>query len=181
MPLPKSQSHLQSFQRQFKQGILTDWEGSILNTFDLLIKVACFVNKVNYTFNTKTNWSKLVGTRRSSVLSFPLELDVSGSSLISLVTLGGVTQIELDDFSPLLFSPVAKQPLARFERLISESVVEWSTTVLARIQVSSSSLCLLTQGWEGNIHFDCLGLNAATGKGKENLYKCFYKLFLSWM
>jgi hypothetical protein len=41
---------------------------------DLLIKVDYFVKKVNNGCNTKSSYSKLVSTRRSTVLSFPLQL-----------------------------------------------------------------------------------------------------------
>ncbi len=42
-----------------------------LNTVDLLIKVACLVKKENNIFNIKISSSKLVITRRSTVLSLP--------------------------------------------------------------------------------------------------------------
>ncbi len=43
------------------------------NTFDLLIKDASFVKGVNNIFNVKSSWSKLASTRRSIVLSLPLQ------------------------------------------------------------------------------------------------------------
>jgi hypothetical protein len=49
----------------------TNWRGR-LSTVDFLIKVASFVKKVN-NLNIKRSWSKLVGTRRSTVPSFPLQ------------------------------------------------------------------------------------------------------------
>jgi len=45
-----------------------------LSTVDPIIKVACFVKKVNYIFNLKKSWSKLVSTRRLTVLSLPLQI-----------------------------------------------------------------------------------------------------------
>jgi hypothetical protein len=50
----------------------TNWRGR-LRTIGLLIKVACFVKKVNYIFNIKMNWSQLVSTRRSTVLSCSIQ------------------------------------------------------------------------------------------------------------
>ncbi len=43
------------------------WRGR-LSTVDLLIKVACFVKKVNNIIYTWMSWAKLVSTRRSTVL-----------------------------------------------------------------------------------------------------------------
>jgi len=43
----------------------------LLSTVDLLIKVACYVKKKNNIFNIKMSLSKLVTTRRSTVLSLP--------------------------------------------------------------------------------------------------------------
>jgi len=40
-----------------------------LSTVYLLIKVACFVKLVNNIFNIKRSWSKLISTRRSTVLN----------------------------------------------------------------------------------------------------------------
>ncbi len=48
----------------------TKWRG-MLSTVDLLINVACFVTQVNNIFHIKSSCSKLVSTRRSSVLSIP--------------------------------------------------------------------------------------------------------------
>ncbi len=45
--------------------------GGRLSTVDLLIKVACFVIKINNIFNLKTRRSTRVRTRRSTVLSLP--------------------------------------------------------------------------------------------------------------
>ena len=53
-----------------KQGILL--RGG-LSSVDLLIKVACFVKKENIIFNLKMSRSKLVCTRRSTVLSLSLQ------------------------------------------------------------------------------------------------------------
>ncbi len=55
---------------KLQQGIPTEGEGR-LSTIDLLIKVSCFVKKVNNIFNTKRCLSKLVSTRRSTVLNLP--------------------------------------------------------------------------------------------------------------
>jgi hypothetical protein len=55
--------------------------GGRLSTIDLLIKVACFVKKEKYIFNIKMSYSKLVGTRRSTVLSLPLQQDFPGFAL----------------------------------------------------------------------------------------------------
>ncbi len=49
----------------------TDWRGRI-STVDLLFKIACFVTMVNNIFNKKSSWSKLVRSRRSTVLSLPV-------------------------------------------------------------------------------------------------------------
>ncbi len=43
------------------------------STDDLLIRVACFVKKENIIFILETKRSKLVSTRRSTVLSLPLQ------------------------------------------------------------------------------------------------------------
>ncbi len=48
----------------------------MLSAVYLLIKVACFVREVNNTFDIKRSWSKLVSTRRSTVLSLPLQWDL---------------------------------------------------------------------------------------------------------
>jgi hypothetical protein len=45
--------------------------GERLTTVDLLVKVAYFVEKVKTIFSVKSNWSELVTTRRSNVLSLP--------------------------------------------------------------------------------------------------------------
>jgi len=47
------------------------WRGR-LSTVDLLIKVACFVKKANNIFSIKISCSKLVRTRKSTVLSLLL-------------------------------------------------------------------------------------------------------------
>jgi hypothetical protein len=52
------------------QGTLTEGEGSV--SVDLLIKVACFVKKVNNVYNIKSSSYRLVITTRSTVLSLPL-------------------------------------------------------------------------------------------------------------
>jgi hypothetical protein len=52
------------------QGVLPERER--LSTFQLLIKVACFVTKVNNIFNVKINFLKLRSTRRFIVLSLSL-------------------------------------------------------------------------------------------------------------
>ncbi len=51
------------------QGILT--EGEFTN--DLLINVSCFVKKVNNILIIKTSWSKLVRTRRLTVLILSIQ------------------------------------------------------------------------------------------------------------
>ncbi len=48
------------------------WKGR-LSTVDLLIKVACFSTKTNNIVNIIMRSSKLVGARRSAVLSHPLQ------------------------------------------------------------------------------------------------------------
>ncbi len=50
----------------------SDREGRT-STVDLRIKVACFVKKFINIFNLKMSWYKLVCTRRSIVLSLPLQ------------------------------------------------------------------------------------------------------------
>jgi hypothetical protein len=45
----------------------------MLSTVDLLIKVTCFIKEINKIFNIKSNRSKLVSERRSTVLSLPLQ------------------------------------------------------------------------------------------------------------
>jgi len=49
----------------------TNWRGS-LDTVDLLFRIACFVTMVNNIINMLSNWSKLVSSRRSTVLSLPI-------------------------------------------------------------------------------------------------------------
>jgi len=49
----------------------TNWGGRH-STIDLLIKVACFAKRVKNIFKVKRSWSKLVVTRRSTVLIPPL-------------------------------------------------------------------------------------------------------------
>jgi hypothetical protein len=44
-----------------------------LRSVDLLIKVTCFLNNVNIILNMKRSCYKLVSTRRSTVLSLPLQ------------------------------------------------------------------------------------------------------------
>jgi hypothetical protein len=44
-----------------------------LSTDDLLIKVTCFVKKVNNIFNIEMSWSRLISTRRSTVQGLPLQ------------------------------------------------------------------------------------------------------------
>ncbi len=44
-----------------------------LSTVDLLIKIGCFVKMEKYSFSLKSIWSKLVRTRRSTVLILPLQ------------------------------------------------------------------------------------------------------------
>jgi hypothetical protein len=53
------------------QGTIT--EGGRLSTIDLHIMTAHFVKKANNIFNIKSDWSKLVSTKRSTVLSLPLQ------------------------------------------------------------------------------------------------------------
>jgi hypothetical protein len=53
------------------QGILN--EVGRLSTADLLIKVACLAKILKNLSNIKRSLSKLVGTRRSTVLSLPLQ------------------------------------------------------------------------------------------------------------
>ncbi len=57
----------------------TYWGGR-LSTIDLLTKTGCFVTWVNNIFNIKRSWSKLLSTRRSTVLSLPLPQDFPGFS-----------------------------------------------------------------------------------------------------
>ncbi len=52
----------------------TNWGGR-LSKVDLLIKVKCLVKYINNIFKTKRIRSKLVSTRRSTVLSLPLKSD----------------------------------------------------------------------------------------------------------
>ncbi len=49
-----------------------NWKGRN-STVDLRIKVACFVIKVNNVCRIESTWSKLVSTRSSTVLSFPVQ------------------------------------------------------------------------------------------------------------
>ncbi len=44
----------------------------LLSMIDLLSKLTCFVKKANNVFKIKSSWSKLVSTRRSTVLGLPL-------------------------------------------------------------------------------------------------------------
>ncbi len=55
----------------------TKWRGKF-NTVNLLIKVPCFVTKVNNVSIVKSIRSKLVSTRRSIVLSLPLRQGFPG-------------------------------------------------------------------------------------------------------
>jgi hypothetical protein len=50
--------------------VAPEGQGSVV---DLLIKIACFVTKVSNIFYIKMSSSKLVFTRRSTVLSLPLQ------------------------------------------------------------------------------------------------------------
>jgi len=68
--LPPSRVKLKKYQAKARPGN-TNWGGRP-STIDLLIKVACFCKKENNIFNIKMSWSKLVSTRRSTVLSLPL-------------------------------------------------------------------------------------------------------------
>ncbi len=43
------------------------------STVDLIFRVACFVKKENKVFNMKSSKSKLVSTRRSTVLTLPFQ------------------------------------------------------------------------------------------------------------
>ncbi len=54
----------------------------ILSTVDLLIKIPCFVKRENYFLNVKSNLSKLVSTRRSTVSSLPLQQGFLGSTYL---------------------------------------------------------------------------------------------------
>jgi hypothetical protein len=58
----KYMTRLEGFKRKNKGTIR-------LSTVDLLIQLACFVKK----FDRKSIWSKLIGTRRSTVPSLPLQ------------------------------------------------------------------------------------------------------------
>ncbi len=49
-----------------------------LSTLDLLIKLGCFISKVNNVFNLKSSCTKLVSTRRSTVLILPLQRGFPG-------------------------------------------------------------------------------------------------------
>jgi len=57
----------------------TYWGGR-LSTVDLTFKVVCFAKNMNNIFNIKRSWSKLVSTRRSTVLSLFLQWDFPGLS-----------------------------------------------------------------------------------------------------
>ncbi len=54
------------------QGTLT--EGGRPSTYDLLVKIACFVKKGKNIYNLKMSLSKLVSTRRAMVQSLSLQL-----------------------------------------------------------------------------------------------------------
>ncbi len=57
------------------------WRGR-LSAVDLLIKITCFAKHINNMFIIKRSWSKLVNTRRSTVvLIHPLQLDFPGSAV----------------------------------------------------------------------------------------------------
>jgi hypothetical protein len=58
-----------------RQGTLT----GRLGMADLLIRVACFGKNVTHVFNIKNCQSKLVSTRRSIVLSLPLQKGFPGT------------------------------------------------------------------------------------------------------
>ncbi len=58
----------------------TNWRGR-LSTVDLFIEVACFVDKINNILIIKSSRSKLVRTRRSTVLGLPLQLGFPALSL----------------------------------------------------------------------------------------------------
>ncbi len=70
------------FCRAFLHCIIAHWSlkpgnanrGGRLSAVDLLIKIDCFVKKVGDIFNLKRSWSKLIITRRPTVLSLPLHL-----------------------------------------------------------------------------------------------------------
>ncbi len=49
-----------------------------LSTVDVLIKVAYFVTKVNHIFEMKSSRPQLVSTRRSTVLSLPVQYGFTG-------------------------------------------------------------------------------------------------------
>ncbi len=49
-----------------------------LRKVDLLIKLDCFIKKLNKIFNYKRSQYKLVSTRRSTVLNLPLQQDFPG-------------------------------------------------------------------------------------------------------
>ncbi len=60
----------------------TKWRGRL--STDLLNKVACFCKKVKTVLNIKSTWSKLVGTKRSTVLRLSLQLGFPGSGFNGL-------------------------------------------------------------------------------------------------
>jgi hypothetical protein len=69
----KTYVYIYDIDNRLQQGILT--EGGRLSTVDLLIKIGCFVKRYINIFNIKRSWSKLASTRRSIVLSLPLQWD----------------------------------------------------------------------------------------------------------
>jgi hypothetical protein len=51
--------NVSKYSNNIGQGTLTEWGG--VSSVDLLIGVACFVKKVNYVYNIKSNWeSRLI-------------------------------------------------------------------------------------------------------------------------
>ncbi len=64
----------------------TNWGGR-LRTVDLFFRVACFVKKWKTVFSIKSRRSKLVSTRRSTVLSLPPSVSVPCLGLTKLFLL----------------------------------------------------------------------------------------------
>ncbi len=56
-----------------------NWRGRLITIY-LLIKIACFVKKVNNIFSIKSSWYKLVSARRSAAPILPLQLVFPGCS-----------------------------------------------------------------------------------------------------
>jgi hypothetical protein len=103
----------------------TNWGGR-LSTVDQLIKVACFVKKVNNIFNIKRNWSKLVQGGQL-YWAFPF----SNASLILVISCiltsfkelpwPWITFPETESFKRVTFHPLSGWP----DWAIQEPTLEW--------------------------------------------------------